>query len=108
MDVLSKLRHYRPQLPGFSLSARFYWLLALLLAFFVTAHLLVQIAHQTRIQQVQLQRLEAERDALQVEWGRLLLEESALVSPARMEQLAQQLLELHLPEPGELEIREVQ
>lgn len=87
---------------------RRYWLVLLLvLCLLLSAHLLIQITHQSRNQHVRLQTLEGERDALQVEWGRLLLEESALVSPVRLEQLARQELELRLPENVNLQIKRV-
>lgn len=85
-----------------------YWLVLLLvLCLLLSAHFLIQITHQSRNQHVRLQTLEGERDALQVEWGRLLLEESALVSPVRLEQLARQKLELRLPEDASLQIKRV-
>ncbi len=66
---------------------RYWFLLLLFLCMLISAHLLIQVTHQSRNQHVRLQTLEGERDALQVEWGRLLLEESALVSSARLEHL---------------------
>lgn len=85
-----------------------YWLLIVLIGILlVSAHLLIQITHQSRNQHVRLQTLEGERDALQVEWGRLLLEESSLVSSARLEQIARQALGLHLPEGKDLQIKRV-
>lgn len=86
---------------------RYWFLLVLVLCLLVSAHLLIQVTHQSRNQHVRLQTLEGERDALQVEWGRLLLEESALVSPVRLEQLARQKLGLHLPEGNDLKIKRV-
>ncbi|WP_162299776.1 cell division protein FtsL [Marinospirillum perlucidum] len=83
-----------------------HWLLlGVTLAVLISAQFLVQITHQARSQQVRLQTLEGERDALQVEWGRLLLEESALVNPVRLEQLADGQLDLRLPESADIEIR---
>lgn len=87
---------------------RHYWLLILVVfCLLVTAHWLIQVTHQSRSQHVRLQTLEGERDALQVEWGRLLLEESALVSSARLEHLARQELGLRLPEGNNLQIKRV-
>lgn len=87
---------------------RHYWsLLLLAVCLLVSAHWLIQVTHQSRSQHVRLQTLEGERDALQVEWGRLLLEESAFVSSARLEQLARQALGLHLPEGKDLQIKRV-
>lgn len=82
-----------------------YWItLLLVLCLLLSAHLLIQMTHQSRSQHVRLQALESERDALQVEWGRLLLEESTLVSSARLEPLAREALGLRLPESTNLQI----
>ncbi len=98
------LQEFKLALPLF----KRYWLaLLLVLGLLLSAHFLIQITHQSRNQHVRLQTLEGERDALQVEWGRLLLEESALVSPVRLEQLARQKLELRLPEDASLQIKRV-
>lgn len=87
---------------------RRYWLLlSLVLCLLVSAHLLIQVTHLSRSQHVRLQTLEGERDALQVEWGRLLLEESSVVSSARLEQLANQKLDLRLPEGAKVQIKRI-
>lgn len=90
------------------LSWRLWLLVSLLVVLLVSAHLLVQITHQARSQQVRLQTLEGERDALQVEWGRLLLEESVLVTPVRLEQLGSERFKLQLPESSDLTIKVIQ
>ncbi len=80
----------------------------LILLVVLSAQLLVLVTHESRNQQVRMQTLTGEKNALEVEWGRLLLEESALVAPARMEQLGTQSLNLRFPEPRDLNIREVE
>lgn len=80
--------------------------LALLLAVLVTAQALIQVTQTSRQQQVRLQTLQGEQDALQVEWGRLLLEQGALASPARIERLAREKLNLYLPDPHDIQVRE--
>lgn len=47
-----------------------------------------------------LQRLRAERDALNVEWGRLELEEGTLGTHSRVERLARTRLGMHRPGIG--------
>lgn len=111
--VLKHHKKYRSkyrQLPKLLIALlRCYWLpLLLMLLLLGSAHLLIQVTHQARNQQVRLQTLEGERDALQVEWGRLLLEESSLVSPVRLEQLSRQQLQLRLPEGSALQIRRIE
>jgi len=48
----------------------------------------VWVKHQNRAAFAELAALRAERDALEVEWDRLLLEQSAWASHPRIEQLA--------------------
>lgn len=107
--VLKSSKKYR-KLPNllFTLLCRYWLLLLLILLLLGSAHLLIQVTHQARNQQVRLQTLEGERDALQVEWGRLLLEESSLVSPVRLEQLSRMQLQLRLPEDSSLQIRRIE
>lgn len=100
-------KYYQLLLLVLPLFRRYWLMLALVYCLLVSAHLLIQITHQSRNQHVRLQTLEGERDALQVEWGRLLLEESSLVSSARLEQVARQALGLHLPEGKDLQIKRV-
>lgn len=49
-------------------------------------------------QQQQLQT----RDQLQVEWGQLLLEQSALAAHSRVERMVTGKLEMHVPAPSEI------
>ncbi len=83
-------------------------LLGVALVVVISAHALVQVTHQARSHHVRLQTLQGERDALQVEWSRLLLEESALVNPVRLEQLAGDQFQLRLPEASDLTIKVIQ
>ncbi|MCG6656434.1 cell division protein FtsL [Halomonas campisalis] len=76
----------------------------LVLACLVTATAAVGTSHLTREQYARLQQLERERDQLQTEWGQLLLEESAWSSPARIERLAVERLEMRLPGVDEVEV----
>lgn len=80
----------------------------LVLLLLASAQAVIHWTHASRGLQVRLQILHAERDALQVEWGRLLLEESTLVSPARLEQQAAQQLGLRFPERADVRIKRVQ
>ncbi|WP_416884968.1 cell division protein FtsL [Marinospirillum sp.] len=80
----------------------------LLLLLLASAQAVIHWTHASRGLQVRMQILHAERDALQVEWGRLLLEESTLVSPARLEQQAAQQLRLRFPERAEVHIKRIQ
>jgi cell division protein FtsL len=77
---------------------------ALALAVFGSAVGVVWARHQTRSQFVQLQQLNAERDALDVEWGQLKLEQSAFATHGRVEQAARDDLKMVIPRPEEVRI----
>lgn len=54
--------------------------------------------HQSRTLFVQLQALLSERDALNIEWGQLQLEQSTLATHSRIEHLATEKLDMRIPE----------
>lgn len=78
--------------------------LLLLVACLASALAVITATHQTRDQYGRLQQLEREQNQLQTEWGQLLLEESAWSSPARIERLAVERLEMRLPDVDEVEV----
>lgn len=55
--------------------------------------------HLGRSEFVTLQKLEHERDQLNDEWGRLLLEQSTWANPGRVEQQARLRLQMTVPSP---------
>lgn len=57
----------------------------------------VYSTHKSRHLLNELQQLEQQRNALQVEWGQLLLEQSSLVSQGRIENLAITELGMTIP-----------
>lgn len=71
----------------------------LLVLLMVSAVTVVQLKHETRLQFVTLQQLQAQRDVLNVEWGQLLLEEGAWSQHRRVEQLARTRLGMGAPDP---------
>ncbi len=68
----------------------------------VSAVWVVTAKHQARQLFVELEALNRERDRLQVDWGRLQLEESAWGTHARVETLSRSSLFLDLPAPEEI------
>ena len=62
----------------------------------------VYAKHLARKQFVELQSLVAERDRLEMDWGRLQLERSTQGSHARVEQLARERMGMRTPEPAEI------
>ena len=53
---------------------------------------------------VSLERLRSDRDALDAEWGRLQLEQSAWSTYAFVERVANERLHMSIPDPHDIEI----
>ncbi len=68
----------------------------------ISAVWVVTAKHQARQLFVELEALNRERDRLQVDWGRLQLEESAWGTHSRVETLSRRSLSLDLPAPEEI------
>jgi cell division protein FtsL len=60
--------------------------------------------HEARSLFIELQGLTAERDALDIEWGQLKLEQSAFAMHGRVEQTARLNLKMVVPRPDEVRI----
>lgn len=69
-------------------------------AVFVTALGVVYTQHQARKSFVELQALQAVRDELNIEWGRLQLEQSTWATHGRIEVIARDKLEMMIPPPA--------
>jgi cell division protein FtsL len=77
-------------------------LLLLAVSVFVSAIGVVYSIHQSRKLFVQLQSLQAQRDEMDVEWGRLQLEQSTWATDARIEELASSKLDMIIPAPSSI------
>lgn len=74
------------------------WLVAALgVAVFASAVSVVYVKHASRKLFVELQGLERERDALNVEWGQLHLEQSTWATHGRIESVARDRLGMQVP-----------
>lgn len=62
----------------------------------------VYTRHANRQFFLQLQKLQAERDNLEVEWELLQLEQSTLVTDAAVEEMARKRLNMLTPDPGDV------
>ena len=62
----------------------------------------VYTQHANRQLFIELQKLQAKRDDLEVEWELLQLEQSTLVTDAVIEQTARLRLHMLIPDPGEV------
>ncbi len=68
----------------------------------ISAVWVVQTKHQARQLFVELEALNRERDRLQVDWGRLQLEESTWGTHSRVETLSRERLSLDQPAPEQV------
>lgn len=68
-------------------------------AVFASALAKVYVVHLNRTAFADLQQLGAQRDEMNVEWGRLQIEQAAWSTHARIEEVATQRLGMRTPEP---------
>lgn len=85
--------------PGLHALLVFAWL-----AVFVSAVGAVYARHEARKLFVELQALERGRDELNLEWGRLRIEQGMLATHARVERLATEKLGMHLPAASDVSV----
>ncbi|MDX1574177.1 MAG: cell division protein FtsL [Methylophaga sp.] len=71
--------------------------LVMMLLVLFSAVAVVVTKHAGRSEFVVMQQLESQRDQLNEEWGRLLLEQSTWASPGRVEQQARNKLNMQAP-----------
>jgi cell division protein FtsL len=77
---------------------------ALWVALLGAAIAVVWSKHVERSLFIELQGLNAQRDALDIEWGQLKLEQSAWAMHGRVEQTARMNLKMIVPRPDEVRI----
>jgi cell division protein FtsL len=71
--------------------------MSLLLGVLLSALAVVYMTNLHRLTLNQLQEEEQQTHQLQLQWGQLLLEQASLATPARVEQLATDKLQMTLP-----------
>ena len=76
----------------------------LLVATVATAMSAAYARHQSRKLFVELQALESERDAMNVEWGQLQLEQSTHTTHGKVEHAARERLSMQIPTPRQVTI----
>lgn len=76
----------------------------LALGLVATAIGVVSAKHEARSLFIKLQGLNGERDALEIEWGQLKLEQSAWATHGRVEQTARIGLRMVIPRPNDVRI----
>jgi cell division protein FtsL len=73
-------------------------------AVMVSAVAAVYAKHKSRKLFVELQTLTAERDSLEMDWGRLQIEQSTQASYPRVETLARDQMQMQMPDPRGIEV----
>ena len=76
----------------------------LLLSVIATGMGAVYAKHQSRKLFVELQALESERNAMNVEWGQLQLEQSTHTTHGKVENAARKRLSMEIPGPNQIVI----
>lgn len=79
-------------------------LVLLVVAVTLSALAVVQVRQENRQRFAELQRWQTERDALNVEWGKLLLEEGAWSQHRRIETMATQRLNMNMPDAAHIRV----
>ena len=80
----------------------------LLLAVVICALSVVTSQHKARKLYIELQKEKEHAQQMDVEWGQLQLEQSTWATPARVEKIATQQLQMHLPKSGEVQFIRVE
>ncbi|WP_414166076.1 cell division protein FtsL [Superficieibacter sp. BNK-5] len=75
--------------------------LCLFVCIIITAVTVVTTAHHTRLLTAQREQLVVERDALDIEWRNLILEENALGDHSRVERIATDKLQMQHVDPSQ-------
>ncbi len=75
--------------------------LILLVAVLISAVFVVTTAHRTRLLTAEREQLVLERDALDIEWRNLILEENALGDHSRVESIAIEKLKMQHVDPSQ-------
>lgn len=75
---------------------------ALVVAVMASAIASVYAKHESRQLFTELQTLSTERDRMEVEWGKLQIEQSTWSTYGRVEQVAREQMKMHAPPPDDV------
>ena len=99
--MIGNERHSLPNVIGGDLLRHGKIPLLLMIAVLVSSVLVVTTAHKTRLLTAQREQLILERDALDIEWRNLILEENALGDHSRVERIATEKLHMQHVDPSQ-------
>ena len=80
------------------------WVIVLLAVVFVSSLAKVWVVHLNRTTFTAVQVAQALRDEMNIEWGRLQIEQAAWSTHARIEQVAAERLSMRVPDPDAIVI----
>ena len=95
--VINQGNLFNGQLAKMHMSKSFYFLFVLLVAILISALAVIYSTHSYRSTFSMVEQEEQQTHVLQLQWGQLLLEQSSLATPARVEELAVKQLKMTLP-----------
>ena len=77
---------------------RLYWLMLLIVLVTGSAMTVVYVKHESRILFAELRKIQKKQDEMVIQWSRLQLQNSTLVTQANVESMARKKLGMILPE----------
>ena len=80
------------------MNKKWFVVLTLALVVLISAMAVIEAKHESRKRFVMLQKLEKERDQMNVEWGQLQLEQGTWATHSRIERIANKRLQMVIPE----------
>ncbi len=95
--VINQSNLFNGQLADMHMSKSVYLLIVLLAAVLVSALSVIYTTNSYRSTLNQLEQEERQTHFLQLQWGQLLLEQSSLATPARVQEFAVEKLKMTLP-----------
>lgn len=95
--VINKSNIFNGQLADMHMSKSISLLMVLLFAVLVSAFAVIYSTNSYRSTFSQVEQEEQQSHFLQLQWGQLLLEQSSLATPARVEELAEEQLKMTFP-----------
>ncbi len=84
------------------MSGKVLFIMILLIITFVSAISVVYMKHYNRKLFVELQKLEKQRDDMDVEWGKLQIEQNTWATHARIERIAKEKLQMITPDTSDV------
>lgn len=84
------------------MSGKVLFVMILLIVTFVSAISVVYVKHYNRKLFVELQQMEKQRDDMEVEWGKLQLEQNTWATHARIERIAKEKLQMITPDTSDV------